>query len=112
MQHLYLKTLKEALTAYQGKRRAASKDRNERNTFNAIRWFSTEFFEYGDDCTVQKFINRSTSRVKFGVDELVAMCVEMEDISTIEDLLIEVKEEIELKREKRKEQLQLELRLL
>ena len=87
MQHLYLKTLKEALTKYQGKRRASAKDRTERNTFNAVRWFSTQFFEYSDDCTVQKFINRSTSRVKFGVDELVLMCVEMEDISTIEDML-------------------------
>ena len=112
MQHLYLKTLKEALLKYQSRRRMAAKDRTERNTFNAIRWFSSEFFEYGDDCTVGKFINRSTSRVKFGVDELVAMCVEMEDVTTIEDMLAETKEEIELQKEKRKEQLQLQLQLL
>ena len=108
MKKFFLLTLKESLDKYQGRMRMRIENREDRNSFNAARYLS-KTLGYADETTVWKFLNQSTSKVKFGVEDLATMCIEMEDPSGIEDLLIEVKEEIGKKRDKRKEQLKEEL---
>lgn len=110
-EHNYLITLRENIIVFQGKYRKRLKDRRERNTFNAFHYLSTAVLHYADPSTMYKHINKSTSKVKFGADELAAICIELEDVTAIEDYLLEVKEEIRLKKELRKIELQRQLSL-
>jgi Tfp pilus assembly protein FimV len=110
MRNYYLLTLKESLDKYQGEKRLSIENREERNSFNAARHLSKKL-GYQDETTIWKFIVQSTSKIKFGVLDLANLCIEMEDTSAIEDLLSEVKEEIERKKLRRKEKLQDELKL-
>jgi argininosuccinate lyase len=103
MRNFFLLTLRESIDKFQGKKRFQIENREERNSFNAARYLSRKL-GYADETTFWKFINNSTSKIKFGVKDLCEACIEMEDCSAIEDLLIEVKEEIEKKKLKKKEQ--------
>lgn len=109
MKNNFLLTLRETIDEYQGKKRLEIEDWDERNSFNAARYLSHKI-GYSDQTTVWKFINKSTSKIKFGVDDLVNICIEIENASALEDLLQEVKEEIKKKRERRRNLLQQELK--
>jgi hypothetical protein len=111
MRNYYLLTLREAIDEFQGRKRLELEDRDARNSFNAARYLSAKL-GYCDETTVWKFINQSTSKVKFGVGELAAMCIEIGSAAAIEDLLSEVKEEINKKKALKKEKLQNQLSLL
>lgn len=110
MKNYFLLTLRESIDKFQGRKRFQIENREERNSFNAARYLS-KTLGYSDETTVWKFISQSTSKVKFGVNDLTKLCIEMEDASCIEDLLHEVQEEIEKKKLRKKEQLQDELYL-
>lgn len=109
MKNNFLFTLKEAIDEFQGKKRLEIEDWDERNSFNAARHLSRKI-GYADQTTVWKFINKSTSKIKFGVDDLVNICIEIENIDALEVLLGEVKEQIKKKRERRRNLLQEELK--
>lgn len=108
---LYLLTLKDAIILYQGRKRLNIEDRNERLSFNAFRHLSDRL-GYKDSSTVYKLINQSTSKVKMGVEDLAHLCIEMMDISPLEDLINEVKEKISDKKESIKNHYQEQLNFL
>ena len=108
---LYLLTLKDAILRYQGRKRLTIENRLKRNNYNAFRELS-QWLGYKDETTLYKMINQSTSRVKLGVRDLAKICIRVMDSSAIEDLLREVNEEIENKKEKIKSEYQEQLSLL
>ena len=111
MRDFWLITLKESIEEYQGKKKAQFDNREERNAFKATRHLA-KLLGYNDETVVYKFINKSTSKVKFGVEELTRICIEIENPAAIEDMLEEVKEAIQKKMDKRKEVLSNQLKLM
>jgi len=112
MTNIYLLTLKECILDYENRRKAKIENRIERLKFKATRFLSSEILGYKDDTTVHKFINKSTSRVKLGADQLADICIEMEDIRPVEDYLFEIKESIKRKQERRMSMFQEELKFM
>ncbi len=111
MDNIFLVTLKESIENCQSKRRRQIPDRILRNKYNLMRWLSTEILDYSDPTTVNHFLNQSTSKIKFGLEDFAKICIEIEDVSAVEDFTQELRDEIQTKRERRKEKLQLELKL-